>query len=193
MVDNSSELFPDSSGLTEEEMKIINSRIPIKDYKKGDILLKEGQVATEAYFVLKGCIRSYYLVDGEELTTAFYTENESCASLDSYANQKPAAHYLECLEDCTLTVLTYANEQALIKEYPKFESLCRSAVEADFGKNQHMLAHYITKSPEERYLHLMKTRPELLQRVPQYHLASYLGVKPESLSRIRKRVALKGQ
>ena len=116
MKTNSSELFSDQSALTENEIEIINKCIPIKDFKKGTVLLAAGQIAREAYFIIKGCIRAYYLVGGEELTTAFYTENESCASLNSYTNQIPSTHYLECIEDCTLSVLTYQNEQQLIKK-----------------------------------------------------------------------------
>lgn len=191
MIKESSELFAKHDVFTEEERKSINEYIPIKNYTKGTVLLHEGQVSKEAYYVIKGCVRAYYAVNGEELTTAFYTENESCASLYSFSNQLPSTHYLECIEDCTLSVLTYDNEKKLLKEFPGFESLCRSTVESDFGKNQEMLANFITKNPEERYSHLLETRPNLLQRIPQYYLASYLGVKPESLSRIRKRIAQK--
>ncbi len=71
------------------------------------------------------------------------------------------------------------------------ESLCRVSSESNHGRAQEMMASYITKSPEQRYLNLLETRPDLVTRVPQYQLASYLGVKPESLSRIRKRLAMK--
>ena len=131
----------------------------------------------------------YYLVDGEERTTTFFQEGEPICSLQSYTHQVPANHYMECVEDCRLAVFTYENEQELYRRAPRFEALCRIDIEKEFGKHQERLASYITHSPEQRYLKLVEDQPELLQRVPQYHLASYLGVKPESLSRIRKRVA----
>ncbi|SDK85337.1 cAMP-binding domain of CRP or a regulatory subunit of cAMP-dependent protein kinases [Catalinimonas alkaloidigena] len=190
MEQESSALF--SIPLTEAEAQAINECIPIRTFEKGTVLLREGQVATDAYFILRGCIRSYYLLDGDEKTTAFYTEEQSCASLDSYTNRAPATHYLACVEETTVLVLNYEKEQELIRRYPKFESLCRVAVEQDFGKTQEQLARFITSSPEQRYRALLDSRPDLLQRVPQYHLASYLGVTPESLSRIRKRILLKG-
>lgn len=177
--------------LTEAEAKIVDELIPVRTFRKGTLLLKERQIATEAYHIIKGCIRLYYLTDGEERTTAFFTEDQSVASMTSYVNQVPADHYLECVEDCTLTVLNYHKEKELIQKFPKFESLCRVSMEQNYGESQSLLANYITKSPEARYLHLLETRPDLLNRVPQYHLASYLGVKPESLSRIRKRLAQK--
>jgi CRP-like cAMP-binding protein len=165
--------------------------IPIREFEKGTVLLREGQVARDSYFNLKGCVRKYYLVDGEEKTTEFFTEEQSVASLQSYVQKVPANHYLECVEDCVLAVLNYDKELELYKKVEGFESLCRVSIEDEMGKQQEVLAKFITSSPEERYLNLLETRPDLIQRVPQYHLASYLGVKPESLSRIRKRIAEK--
>jgi CRP-like cAMP-binding protein len=188
---NISDMIGTQMPLTEEETEVLNDCIPIRSFKKGTVLLREGQIATECYFNIEGCVRHYYLSDGEERTTQFYTEQQSIASMNSYLNKVPANHYLECLEDCTLAVFGYEKEKELYSKFPKFESLCRLSMEDDFGKQQEMLARFIIQSPEERYLSLLETRPELLNRVPQYHLASYLGVKPESLSRIRKRVAEK--
>lgn len=187
----SSNLIGDTTEISEEEAKLIDECIPIVTFPKGTVLLEEGKVATECYFSIKGCVRSYYIVDGEEKTTSFFTEGEAIASLNSYINKIPARHYFECVEDCTLAVLSYDKEKELCKRFPKFESLCRGSIEEDFAKQQDIMASYLTKSPEERYLDLQKNRPELLQRVPQYHLATYLGVKPESLSRIRRRIAEK--
>jgi CRP-like cAMP-binding protein len=103
----------------------------------------------------------------------------------------PANHYLACVEDSTLVVWSYAAEKELFGKYPRLESGCRVSMESDFGEHQEKLAGFITKTPEQRYQDLMRDRPELLQRVPQYLLASYLGVTPESLSRIRKRIFAK--
>jgi CRP-like cAMP-binding protein len=177
--------------LNDEERKAFMEYIPIKSFKKGDILLREGQVSRDSYFIIKGCIRKYYIIDGEERTTEFYVEDESVASIRSYKNKTPANHFFECVEDSRLAVLNYEKEQELFKRVPKYEALCRMSIESDFGKQQEALAKFITSSPEARYKNLLETRPDLLQRVPQYHLASYLGVKPESLSRIRKRLAKK--
>jgi CRP-like cAMP-binding protein len=175
--------------LTSEEASAFAEYIPIRAFKKGDILLREGQVSRDSYFVIEGCIRKYYIIDGEERTTEFYVEDESVASLQSYQNKTPANHYFECVEDCRLAILNYEKEQELFKRVPKYEALCRMSMESDFGEQQEVLAKFITSSPEKRYKNLLETRPDLLQRIPQYHLASYLGVKPESLSRIRKRIA----
>lgn len=186
-----SDLISRFLSLTKEERNAFEECIPIKSFKKGTILLKEGQISRESYFVIKGCVRKYYLVEGEDKTTAFYIEDESVASLQSYKNKTPANHYFECVEDCRLAVLTYEKEQELFQRVPKYETLCRMTMEEDFGDQQEAQAKFITSSPETRYKLLIETRPDLVQRVPQYHLASYLGVKPESLSRIRKRLTKK--
>lgn len=177
--------------LTDDEASAFAECIPIKSFKKGELLLREGQVSRDSYFVIHGCVRKYYIIDGEERTTEFFVEDESIASLQSYKNKTPANHYFECVEDCRLAVLNYEKEQELFKRVPKYEALCRMSMESDFGEQQEALAKFITSSPEARYKNLLETRPDLIQRVPQYHLASYLGVKPESLSRIRKRIAKK--
>ena len=177
--------------LSPEEARDLDELVPIRTLKKGTVLLEAGQVATESYYCMSGCVHLYYNVDGNERTTAFYTEGQSIASLKSFVNQVPADHYLACVEDCTLAVWAYAAEMELFRRHPRLESFCRITVENDFGNAQDALASFITKTPEQRYLDLMAARPELLQRVPQYLLASYLGVTPESLSRIRKRIVSK--
>jgi CRP-like cAMP-binding protein len=183
------QLLEGAIALNEEQANAVTECIPIKTFEKGHILLREGQVSNESYFNIKGLVRKYYLVDGEERTTEFYVEKDAISSLQSYNLNVPANHYLECIEDCRLAVLSREKEQELFKRVPNFESLCRVSVEEELGTYQDKLAQFMISSPEKRYLDLMENRPDLLQRVPQYHLASYLGVKPESLSRIRKRIA----
>ena len=174
--------------LSADEARDMDRLVPIRRFPKGTVLLKAGDVATEAWFCIEGCVHMYYDVDGDLRTTEFYTEGQAVASLYSFINQVPANHYLACVEDCTLVVWSYAAERELFGKYPNLESSCRVSVESDFGAHQEKLAGFITRTPEQRYLDMMEKRPELLQRVPQYLLASYLGVTPESLSRIRKRI-----
>ncbi|WP_421807521.1 Crp/Fnr family transcriptional regulator [Flagellimonas sp.] len=183
------QLLEGAIALNEEQANAVTECIPIKTFEKGHILLREGQVSNESYFNIKGLVRKYYLVDGEERTTEFYAEKDAISSLQSYNLNVPANHYLECIENCRLAVLSREKEQELFKRVPNFELLCRVSVEEELGAYQDKLAQFMISSPEKRYLDLMENRPDLLQRVPQYQLASYLGVKPESLSRIRKRIA----
>ena len=174
--------------LSKEEIDIIVNNADVRKFKKGTALLKEGQVSRECFFVLKGLVREYYEVDGEEKTTAFFTEGQPVNSFTSYSNEEPSKHYLICAEDCILTVGTQSLEEEMCKRIPKLENLIRVEVERITGKTQDNLAAFITSTPEQRYLNLIENRPDLFHRVPQHQIASYLGITPESLSRIRKRI-----
>jgi len=174
--------------LSEAEAQDILENLHFRSFNKGDILLREGQISNLCYFNLKGCVRQYYLVDGEEKTTNFYTEGQPISPNEGTFKKKPSKFYLSCVEDCILSVGSPEDELRFFEKFPQFASLCRIAVEDQLSKSQHDFAAFMLSSPEERYLNLIKTRPELIDRVPQYQLASYLGVKPESLSRIRKRI-----
>lgn len=174
--------------LSDEEKQAVMDEIPIETFKKGTILLREGEISTTCFFILKGCVRKYSVIDGEEKTTAFYTENEAVVSFNSYTQQVPADHYFICMEDTTTVVGYREREAEMYIRFPKFESLSRMFMSQDLGKAQEEMAVFITSTAEERYLHLLQNRPDLLQRVPQHQIASYLGITPESLSRIRKRM-----
>ncbi len=162
----------------------------VRKYKKGTVLLGEGKISNECYFVFKGCIRSYYLKDGDEKTTEFYTE-EQVAIPSAYGKKTPSEHYLECVEDTIAGVGTPELEAEMYLKFPQIESLNRALGEVIMANYIDSFAEFKMASPEERYLHLLKTRPGLIQRVPQHQIASYLGIKPESLSRIRKRTSNK--
>ncbi len=174
--------------LTESEKKAIVGLNIFRNYKKGSVLLKEGQLSTDGYFVLKGCIRSYFMLDGEEKTTEFYTEMEGitphCA-----LNNKPSDYFISCVEDSIVTVSNPEMEARMFESFPRFETLCRRLSEELLAKKQSSFDEFKTSSPEQRYLNLIGTRPDLLLRVPQHQLASYLGITPQSLSRMRARIA----
>jgi len=181
------------TSLTDEESQTIRESFPIKTFDKGHLLLKEGKIATNAYYVIKGCLREYVLNDGEEITTAFYTEDDSAIDFNSQINKVPSNKYFECSEETTVAILSQENEQSLYAKHPRFESFCREGMEQMMGSQQATLTKFIASGSTERYLQLVKERPELVNRVPQYQIASYLGIKPETLSRIRKKLATKSE
>ena len=172
--------------LTDEEIDIIRETNLIESYKKNTILLSEGEVAKECYFILQGCIRSYYVIDGEERTTEFYTESQPITPV-SYVTKQPSEYYLSCLEDCVVSLGT--RNQILLEKLPKLETLLLKLNGEMLVQNQVSFDNFKNFSPEKRYLDLIETRPELINRVPQYHLATYLGITPVSLSRMRKRLS----
>lgn len=174
--------------LSEVEAKAIADTMCIKHYKKGTVLLEEGQVSTEAYFVLDGCVRQYFLVNGEERTNNFFTEEQWVVSINSMSRNEPAQHFLSCCIDSVLVVGNREKEEHLYRQFPKFETISRKVMEKVFAEQQEIMASYYTDTPEQRYVKLLKNRPELCSKIPQYHIAGYIGVKPESLSRIRKRL-----
>ncbi len=174
---------------SEKELELLIEAIPTKYYEKSSILLKEGEISTKSFFIIKGCVRLYYNVDGVEKTAYFYAENQFVTAFESYTKKTPSTYYFECIEDCTLAILSYDMEQLLFQKFPKLDILSRLILEEELSIYQNIVATFITLSPQERYLNLVKNHTDLLNRIPQYHLASYLGVSPESLSRIRKRIS----
>ncbi len=173
--------------LNDEEKNAILSLDLFRSLKKGTILLKEGQRSNESYFVLKGCIRTYYIIDGEEKTTAFFTEMDALTP-HCVATKTPSQYYVSCLEDTIVTVSNSDMEVEVNTKFPKFETMCRMLSEELLAKQRLDLDEFKTSSPEQRYLNLVQNRPDLIQRVPQHQLASFLGIKPQSLSRLRARL-----
>ncbi|MDR2271317.1 MAG: cyclic nucleotide-binding domain-containing protein [Sphingobacterium sp.] len=173
--------------LTDDEKNAIVSLNLFRTVQKGTTLLKEGQKSKNSYFVLKGCIRIYYIVDGEEKTTAFYTEMEALTP-PCVISKTPAEYYVSCVEDTILLVSNADMEVEINSKFPKFEIMCRILSEELLAKQKIDFYEFKISSPEQRYLNLLQKRPDLIQRVPQHQLASYLGIQPQSLSRLRARI-----
>ncbi len=176
--------------LTEEEKIFIDDLNIIRSLKRGTVIVEEGDTIKDAIFVLKGCLRSYYIMDGEEKTSAFTTENEPLILLSGDDPNK-TAHYVDSVEDSIVTLGNLEMENKTVEKFPRFEKLCKLISEQLLKKNASSFAEFKNTTPEQRYINLLKNRPDLLQRAPQHQIASYLGIKPQSLSRIRKRLSKK--
>jgi CRP-like cAMP-binding protein len=175
--------------LTEDEKSALLELDLFRTVKKGTTLLKEGQKLKDSYFVLKGCIRVYYVIEGEEKTTAFYTEMEALTP-PSVINEAPSEYFISCVEDSILLVSNSDMGEEMNSKFPKFETMCRIFSEELLAKQQINFDEFKTSSPEQRYLNLLQKRPDLIQRVPQHQLASFLGITPVSLSRLRARIII---
>ena len=173
--------------LSEDEKNALLSLGLFHSVKKGTVLLKEGQKTQDSFFVLKGCIRVYYIIDGEEKTTAFYTEMDVLTP-HCVINKAPSEHFISCVEDSILTVSNSDMGVEMNSKFPKFDIMCKMLSEELLAKQRIDFDEFKTTSPEQRYLNLLQKRPDLIQRVPQHQLASYLGIKPQSLSRLRARI-----
>lgn len=176
--------------LSEEEIDAIDETLSVKHYEKGAILLHQGAWSSEVFFVLEGVVRQYYTIDGTEKTSDFFTEGQWVLSTNSVTQQLASSHVLECCTDCQLIVGNSEKGEALYSRYPNLGVISRKLMNQVFVDQQAKIETYLLDTPKERYLKLLKTNPQLLQKVPQYHIASYIGVTPESLSRIRRKLSV---
>ncbi|TBM99393.1 Crp/Fnr family transcriptional regulator [Hyunsoonleella flava] len=157
-------------------------------FKKKEVIVKEGATSNYVYFVNDGILRSYYLKDGEEVTTQFYFPNSYCSSYSSFLTQSKGRINIECLSDVELLALSYENVQRMYKSSTAFNTFGRRISEflyIDFYKRS---SSFLLDDAKTRYLTLLKERPEILKSIPNYMIASYIGITPESLSRLKKQL-----
>jgi CRP/FNR family transcriptional regulator, anaerobic regulatory protein len=177
--------------LNKSEQQIFVSKLIVKQCKKKELILKEGQVCKFAYFINTGCLRYYYNIEGQENTAQFFFEDGWYTDYDSFLSGKPTKQNIETLEKTELLLLSAEDLQQLFINIPKFERFGRLMAENAFLGIRQRSEMLENQTAEERYLSLMKERPKVLDRIPQHYIASYLGIKPPSLSRIRKRIFTK--
>lgn len=173
---------------TAREKRILESYFSFRQIPARYILSKEGKTARELYFIVKGLLRLYYTKDGEDITAFIFRENLFAAAYDSFIRQAPGNQTLESLEESDLLVLSYEDLQKLYEELPVMNVLVRKIAEQRFINAQMILSSYILDSPEERYKKFRDVHGDLLLRVPHHMIASFLGISPVSLSRIRRRL-----
>lgn len=155
--------------------------------KKNAVLIKEGQVCSKLYFVDQGIGRSYYLKkDGKEVTQWFFGVDNFMSSVDSFFQQSPSFYYLEVLEDSVLYSITKKNMDALLAKYHNMETFIRLLTIETLAKFVHKLNAIQFQTAKERYTYMLAEFPDISHRVPLGHIASYLGITQETLSRIRK-------
>ena len=176
--------------LSEKEKLLIRNLPIFQEYSKGTQLYTKGDITDSYYLVIEGGIRTHMIVEGNEISTEFYTKNEALIPASTIM-KTPSDDYATCFEDSVLIVTSEDIEHEVFQHIPEFASICRKYSEHILAKKQKSIDMYRTLTPEQRYISLTKERPELIQKIPQYQLASYLGIRPESLSRIRKRLVKK--
>jgi CRP-like cAMP-binding protein len=188
MENNPIDTFFNSFNFSEiEKLKMLELNL-FKTITKGTILIKEGDFPKHNFIVIKGSLREYRIKDGMEKTIEFYVEEDAIFS-DSTFNGKPSESYLVSETDCILLRSSEKEEHIFRTNFPRINSFCNSFIKKEVIKRQSKYSNYSISNPEERYLNILQNKPYMLQRFSQYHIASYIGVKPESLSRIKKRIS----
>ena len=178
--------------IDEELKEIISDNLEIIEVPKKQLLLKDGQTCDYIYVVIKGLLRMYYIKDDEEVCSRFMEEQKMAMSVNSFYSRTPGYEYIETLEPCTLGRIHHDRLQKIYREHDEFNFIARVITEQYYIKNEQR--HFLLRrhSAEERYLFFAEHYPELLQRVPLQYIASYLGLTLETLSRIRKKISIKG-
>lgn len=173
---------------SKQEKKLIAPYFKAKDIPKNSTLVDLGDLSRELFFILKGCLRYYYLTeDGREITGFIFQENMFAGSHNSFFSQIPSTQILESIEESSVLTINYTGLMDLYRLVPKMNELVRKILEHRFAFAQSVIASLIINKPEERYRQLLKQQPELVHRVPLNILATYIGITPVSLSRIRAR------
>jgi len=178
--------FQQFISFSDDDWSKIEKDIKIKRYKKGDIFLSEGKVSNTLGFITKGFFRKYYLKEGNDINFWFYHENQFLVAYQSFLERVPTNFYIEAIEDSEILTLSYENIQDMYTISDEFQKLGRLICEKMYIAHHKRIEDLLFKDATVRYNDLVKNYPILAQRLPQYHLASYLGIKPQSLSRIRK-------
>jgi CRP-like cAMP-binding protein len=174
--------------LTPAERDLVTSLFIKKSYKKGDLFLSYGQVCKHVGFLTHGLLRYYINYEGEDKTYEFAQENDFVCNYESFIPQIPSTKVIQALEDCEMLVISYSDLQTFYSSVAGAERFGRLVVEQVFIRTIKSISSLYTENAEYRYEQFLKNHADLQQRISQYHIASFVGVKPQSLSRIRKRI-----
>jgi len=174
--------------LDENELADFHSILHHKKVKKKTFLLQKGEICDFEAYIIKGCIKVYYLDDdGNEVILLFAIEDWWVSDIASFTDRKPSNLFIETLEDCELLVVRYEDKEILYQKVPKLERMFRLMIQRHLAVVQKRLLRTVTYSAMDKLNEFLKRYPTLPNRVPQHYIASYLGITPEFLSKLRKR------
>lgn len=177
--------------LSGEEESLLLSAFKIRRYRKGQFVVQQGDICRYENFVLQGCLKTFYTDDtGQEHIIMLAVENWWTGDLGSFLTRQPADYNVQCIEDSLLVQLTYESFEQLYETVPKMERLSRIIIQKAFVASQKRLVNNFSMPAKERYLLFRSQYPQIEQRVPQYMIASYLGITREFLSKIRHQLIL---
>ncbi|WP_291865134.1 Crp/Fnr family transcriptional regulator [Maribacter sp.] len=175
--------------LTVEEEAILLAKIVHRNYLKDQYIVQQGDICKSANFIISGCTKTFYTnLEGQEHIVMFSIEDWWTSDLGSFITQKPADFNVQCIERTQLIQFTYDNLEELYIEIPKLERLFRKIVERAFVASQKRIIRNFSLTAKERYLIFKENYPKIEQRIPQYMIASYLGITKEFLSKIKNQL-----
>ena len=178
-----------SPELTDEELEFVKSNISILKLKKKQILIYENEIQKSIAFIYSGLIRSYFIDEnGKEINNAFFSENEFVTDYLSFIKQQKTKYIFECLEDCTLISIPFETVETAYDKYKNFANFGRKIAEWALENRTKKYESFLYETAEERYLRFIDENKSILNRISLSHLASYLGIERQSLSRIRSRI-----
>ena len=173
---------------TDEEIQDIQHLFVEKNLKKGEFWVKEGEFNSDILFLNKGMLRSYFVKREVEKTFNLVIENQILTATESYVSGLPSTDFIQAVEDTYLSVITKDNLEILYSKSFKWERVGRIIIEYYTIEKEIRIRSFISETSQERYERLTKDQPELMQRTPQIYLANFLGITPQSLSRLRRKI-----
>ena len=177
------------STIPENELRDAQSFFNRKNFNKGEYLLQEGQICKNLYFVNVGLVKTFLLQDGKEHIRQFAAENDFSVDLGSFLSQSKSSFFIQALEDTITLQINFSDLNALFNSSLHFMKLGKTIADQSTINLINKSVSLVKDEALKRYTDFIKERPNLIQRVPQFMIASYLGITPESLSRIRKEIA----
>ncbi|MBC7920875.1 MAG: Crp/Fnr family transcriptional regulator [Ferruginibacter sp.] len=174
--------------LTDSEWQLIDGLFKPKQLKGSELLLKEGAVCNHLYYVGTGLLRFFVWKDGTDRTKFFTFDNYLFTSQRSFSTREPATENIQAVADCSLLQITHADLQTLYEKVPNWRKFIQAVIQEVSHFTEEILTELQTETAESRYRKMLTAEPEMIQRIPLKYLASYLGIAPQSLSRIRKNV-----
>ena len=176
--------------LTEKEIVFLRSNTNYKKYLKGQYIVQQGAVCKHTNFIISGCTKNFYVdQQGQEHIVTFAIENWWSADLSSFITQTPSDFNVKCIEATEVIQFTYQNQDEIFQNIPKMETLFRKLLEKALVSSQKRIVNNFSLSAKDQYLYFKKQFSTIEQRVPQYMVASYLGITKEFLSKIKTELA----
>ncbi len=174
--------------LSDEEIQLVESLFTKEQYLKNEVILQEGDICKKLFFIDKGIVRFSQHADGEERTFVFRAEGAFCNELDSFLRKIPSKNSITAIEPTTVFSISYENLQVFYNDLQHGNRFGRLAIEQIFVMVVNHLTTFYAETPEQRYIRFAQHHKQLLQRIPQYYIASYIGVTPQALCRIKKKL-----